>query len=236
MNALLIFLKEPIPGNVKTRLAASVGNEEAARRYKAMVSVLLEQLEGLSNTHVRFCYAPDDAEEAISFWLLPELRGDVIKRTQDFIFTPKKNAPPFTIDFKAQGIGNLGERLERATEQAFSEGYDKVAVIGTDCIHCGSRWINAAFLQTKENSCVLGPCEDGGYYLLATAKSEPSLFRNIPWSDSATLAATKQAAKDAGLDLVNLPSLVDIDDETSWNAALDSAIGGKLKAALKKVS
>lgn len=236
MNALLIFLKEPIAGNVKTRLAATVGEEEAAKRYKAMVNVLLEQLEGLSNTHVRFCYTPDDAGEAISFWLLPELRGDVIKRSSDFVFTPEKNAPPFTVDFKPQGDGDLGDRLERATSQAFADGYHKVAVIGTDCIHCGSRWINTAFLQTKEHNCVIGPSADGGYYLLATSKPTPELFRNIPWSHPETLTATTATASKLGIEVLKLPELLDIDDADSWDAAIDSAIGGKLKAALKKIN
>ncbi|MFC5050964.1 DUF2064 domain-containing protein [Rubritalea spongiae] len=236
MNALLIFLNEPIDGKVKKQLAASIGDEQANLRYKAIVSVLLEQLEGLSNTHVRFCYAPDDAGDAITFWLIPELRGDVIKRSTDFIFTPEKNAPPFTVDFHPQGEGSLSSCVQRATDQAFSEGYQKVAVIGTDCVHCGARWINAAFLQTKENSCVIGPAENGSCYLLSTAKPTPTLFANAPWDDSEPLEATKIAVKDANLELVKLPPLLSIEDETHWNSAIDSAIGGKLKAALKKLT
>ncbi|MGJ8672332.1 TIGR04282 family arsenosugar biosynthesis glycosyltransferase [Rubritalea sp.] len=236
MNALLIFLKEPIAGKVKTRLAASTGDDEAARRYKAMVNVLLEQLEGLSNTHVRFCHTPDDSGEAVTFWLLPELRGEVIKRSSDFIFTPKKNAPPFTIDFKPQGDGDLGEKLQRATNQAFSEGYKKVAVIGSNCIHCGARWINAAFLQTKTNTCVIGPNESNGFYLISTAKAAPKFFDGIPWNSSETLEATKKAIKDASLELIKLPPLVHIHDEQNWDSVMESAIGGKLKAALKKVN
>lgn len=236
MNALLIFLKEPIAGKVKTRLAASVGEEEAALRYKAMVAVLLEQLEGLTNTHVRFCYAPDDAEEAISFWLLPQLRGDVIKRGEkDYLFTPSKNAPAFSIDFKPQGNGDLGDRLERSMTAAHREGYEKVAVMGTDCIHCGARWINMAFLQTKENICTIGPSGDGGYYLLATSSDCPDVFQNIPWSSTETLASTINAAKNSSMDVRLLPELLDIDDEESWNTAIDSAIGGKLKATLEKL-
>lgn len=234
MNALLIFVKEPIAGTVKTRLAATVGDEEATKRYRAMVAVLLQQLEGLTNTHVRFCYAPDDAADAISFWLLPQLRGDVIKRGSDFLFTPKKHAPAFSIDFAAQGTGDLGDRLERATTKAFADGYEKVAAIGTDCVHCGSRWINAAFHQTKENSCVIGPSEDGGYYLLATARNAPSLFQNIPWSSADTCSETEREAMNLGLTVVHLPQLIDIDDESCWDAVIDSAIGGKLKSALKK--
>ena len=234
MNALLIFLKEPIDGKVKTRLAASVGEKEATRRYRAMVAVLLQQFEGLNNTHVRFCYSPDDATDAITFWLLPQLRGHVIKRSSDYLFTPEKNAPAFSIDFAAQGEGDLGGRLERATNKAFADGYEKVAVIGSDCIHCGSRWINAAFHQTKENSCVIGPSEDGGYYLLATAKRAPSLFQHIPWSAEDTCSKTEREAMNLGLTVVHLPQLIDIDDESCWDAAIDSAIGGKLKSALKR--
>ncbi|MFC4992640.1 TIGR04282 family arsenosugar biosynthesis glycosyltransferase [Rubritalea tangerina] len=234
MNALLIFLKEPIAGNVKTRLAASIGDTEAVRRYRAMVAVLLEQLEGLQNTHVRFCYAPDDASDAIPFWILPQLRGDVIKRSHDFLFTPDKHAPSFTIDFSPQGPGNLGERLERASAKAFADGFQKVALIGSDCIHCGSRWINAAFLQTKPQHCAIGPSPDGGYYLLATHQHHPELFSNITWSSSSTRSETEQAAMNTGLTVVPLPPLTDIDDEASWDQAIESAIGGKLKAALKK--
>ena len=234
MNTLIIFLKEPIPGKVKTRLGATTGHEEASKRYKAMVEVLLVQLEGLINTHVRFCYAPDDAGDAISFWILPLLRGDIIKRSEDFLFTPSKHAQPFTIDFTPQGEGDLGDRLERATIQAFADGAEKVAVMGTDCIDCGSRWINAAFLQTKENSCVVGPSLDGGYYILATARPEPTLFRNIPWSAENTLTETEKAAEKAALRITHLPSLEDIDDEQSWDTAMQSPIGGKLKAALTR--
>lgn len=234
MNVLLIFLKEPVPGNVKTRLAASVGNEEAAKRYRSMVAVLLEQLEGLNNTHVRFCYAPDDADDAIKFWILPQLRGHTINQGSTFLFTPEKHAQPFTIDFAHQGVGDLGQRLERATTQAFDDGYAKVAVIGTDCIHCGSRWINAAFLQTSTDRCVLGPSDDGGYYLLSTARKSTSLFQNIPWSSTDTLRMTEQAAVASKLTVVRLPPLVDIDDEADWEEVLNSAIGGKLRAAHKR--
>lgn len=234
MNTLIIFLKEPIAGKVKTRLAATTGHEEAVKRYKAMVEVLLQQLEGLSNTHVRFCYAPDDADDAIRFWILPLLRGDVIKRSRDFLFTPTKHAPAFTIDFTPQGEGDLGERLERATAHAFASGAKKVAIIGSDCVHCGSRWINAAFLQTKEDSCVLGPCGDGGYYLLATSSHQPALFHDIPWSSEHTLAETVKAAEKANLAITHLPPLQDIDDEESWDEAMNSAVGGKLKAALTR--
>ena len=146
----------------------------------------------------------------------------------------EKHAQPFTIDFAHQGVGDLGQRLERATTQAFDDGYAKVAVIGTDCIHCGSRWINAAFLQTSTDRCVLGPSDDGGYYLLSTARKSTSLFQNIPWSSTDTLRMTEQAAVASKLTVVRLPPLVDIDDEADWEEVLNSAIGGKLRAAHKR--
>ena len=63
MRLLLVFLKEPIPGKVKTRLAKDVGEDTAALYYKAIVEVLLKQLRGLENCRIRFCFTPDDAEE-----------------------------------------------------------------------------------------------------------------------------------------------------------------------------
>lgn len=234
MNALLIFLKEPILGKVKPRLAATVGEDEAVKRYRSMVAVLLEQLEGLNNTHVRFCYAPDDAADAIKFWLLPQFRGHTVTQGDSFLFTPLKNATPFTIDFMAQGDGDLGQRLKRATSQAFDDGYQKVAVMGTGCVHCGSRWINTAFSQTTPMRCIIGPSGDGGYYLLATAKKSEGLFHNIPWSSENTLSKTEQAASAIDLTVLRLPQLVNIEDESSWEVVLSSAIGGKLRAALKR--
>ncbi|MBT8043419.1 MAG: hypothetical protein KJO79_00590, partial [Verrucomicrobiae bacterium] len=84
MRLLLVFLKEPLDGRVKKRLAADVGDREAALRYKALVEVLLRQLAGLENCRIRFCFSPDDAEESVRFWLLPEMDATTARQGELF--------------------------------------------------------------------------------------------------------------------------------------------------------
>ncbi|NIP97670.1 MAG: glycosyltransferase, partial [Akkermansiaceae bacterium] len=200
---LLLFLKEPLPGRVKTRLASAVGEELAATIYKSMVRILLQQLSGLEDCHLRVCYAPDDAHDAIRFWLLPEIMDspDIDLSTED-------------LDFRPQGGGDLGDRLTRATAAGFEEGFQKIAVIGSDCIEISSRWIHAALAQLNDrHEAVIGPTPDGGYHLLATRRHLPVLFEDIPWSSPATLATTLARAASANIPHYQLPPLPDIDTE-----------------------
>ena len=237
MRLLLVFLKEPIAGKVKTRLAEDIGSDEAARFYKAMVEVLLIQLRGLINCRIRFCYAPDDAGDAIRFWLLPEM--DASSGESGGIYV----APVYTnqqsthqqIDFRPQGDGDLGDRLSHAFEEGFSDGFESIAVIGTDCPACGARWINAAFSRLESSSQrngVIGPCPDGGYYLLVLDSAAPCLFQNIGWGGSEVLKDTLQAAEDNKLALTQLPELADVDHLADWQALLESPLGAAVKKAL----
>jgi len=233
---LLVFLKEPTPGKVKTRIAQETGEHTACLYYQAMVQVLLEQLEGLHDTDIRFYYAPDEANEAVPFWILPQLRGDVKKAGASYHFTPNKAAPDLTIQFHPQGEGLLGDRLQRAFNQGFLDRYKKIAVIGSDCPDCGSRWIQAGLTKLKgDKDCVIGPSQDGGYYLLALQEEHSSLFQNIDWSSEQVLEQTIAAAKQSSLSTHLLPALRDIDHKKDWEEALESPIGGKLKAALKRI-
>ena len=236
MRLLLVFLKEPLPGKVKTRLAADIGDDEAVRYYKAMVEVLLRQLQGLNNCRIRFCYAPDDAGDAIRFWLLPEMQATSSDCENLYVApTTTHHSEQQEIDFRPQGNGNLGDRLNRAFDEGFADGFEKIAVIGTDCPSCGARWINAAFSRleadTKRDG-VIGPCLDGGYYLLALKSPAPSLFQDIPWSGSDVLTATLQTASEYGLTLEQLPPLADVDHLDDWNTLLTSPLGAAIRKAL----
>jgi len=171
-------------------------------------------------------------QDATKPW--PQLRGDVEKIKDHYLFKPEKNAPEITIDFTPQGEGDLGDRLNRAATQGFKQGFKKVAVIGADCPSCGSRWINTAFLQTKKENITIGPTPDGGYYLLATSNHHPELFLNIPWSAPNTREKTIQAAKNKNLTTNLLPELTDIDDVDSWELNLQTTLAQKLRTALKK--
>lgn len=237
MRLLLVFLKEPIPGKVKTRLARDVGDEDASRYYKALVEVLLRQLQGLEDCRIRFCYAPDDAEDAIRFWLLPEMRA-TSSSSEGLYLAPHSHTvdqPTQEVDFRPQGNGHLGDRLNRAFKAAFEDDFNEIAVIGTDCPDCGARWINAAFSRLSSDTgrdIVIGPSTDGGYYLMALKSPAPLLFQNIPWSEADVFEKTSEAAKSIGLTLESLPELSDVDHLSDWERVIASPLGAALKKAL----
>jgi len=239
MRLLLVFLKEPVPGKVKTRLAADVGDDTAAHYYKALVKVLLRQLRGLDNTRIRFCYAPDDAGDAIRFWILPEMTA--ISGTTDGLFhapsSPTDQHNTQEIEFLAQGDGDLGDRMNRAFQRGFNDGFREIAVIGTDCPDCGARWINTAFARMAsdpDRHGVIGPCPDGGYYLLALQSHTPELFTHIPWSEDDVLSATLASAAESNLIIEQLPQLSDIDHLDDWQRLIKSPLGAAIKNALGK--
>ena len=225
MRLLLLFLKEPRPGRVKTRLGHTMGMEQATIVYRAMVRLLLIQLSELEECRLRFCYAPDDAHDAMRFWLLPEIM-DVTEIQLN----------PEHVDFRPQGEGDLGARLSRAARQAFEEGYQKIAFIGSDCIEISSRWIQAAFAQLNDrHEAVIGPTPDGGYHLLAMQRYLPALFEEIPWSTPATCQVTTARAAEEGISLYRLPPLADIDTEEDYRSALAGPLGTRLQKTVKNL-
>ena len=176
MRLLLVMLKEPLEGQVKTRLAASVGDQKATTYYKALVEVLLKQLQGLNHCRIRFCYTPDDARDAVRFWLLPQMNASISTDHTDLFLAPSSphlNILDQEIDFRPQGDGNLKNRIERMFQQGFSDDFTEVALIKSDCPECGARWINAAFahLAADTEKTILGPDTHGGNYLIMKSAS-----------------------------------------------------------------
>lgn len=223
MRLLILFLREPLPGQVKTRLGRSVGSERAAIIYRAMVRILLQQLSGLERCHLRIAYSPDDAEEAVRFWILPEVMDD-----------PSIDLDPEQISFAAQGPGDLGARLSRATRQAFQEGAREVALIGGDCIEISSRWVHAAFAQLNDrHDAVLGPTPEGGHHLLAMQRYLPELFEDILWDTPAAFQATTERAAEQAISLYTLPTLPAIDTEAGYLSALAGPLGLRLKKVVE---
>ena len=110
--------------------------EEALKRYHVVTEVMLAQLIGVKDSHVRFIVTPADGVDAVRFWLLPLLRGEVqvlTARTQIYQFFPEQHAPSFTIDFSLDE-GDLSQ-------------FDSVARMNMFCLDCGARLLNMAFLQ-----------------------------------------------------------------------------------------
>lgn len=202
-NLILVFLKVPRAGVVKTRLGRVIGAEAAAALYRRMVETVLGRLP--SATAVRLVHAPDDGEEELREWLgrVPGLEERVY-------------------EYRPQGPGGLGERLEAAFGEAFSEGWRRVAAIGTDCLEMdGGHFERTWALLGAGVDVVLGPAVDGGYYLVALGSHRPELFRGIPWSTERTLAATLRRAAELGLTTAPLDLLRDIDTVDDLEAMAD---------------
>jgi rSAM/selenodomain-associated transferase 1 len=144
-NKLIVFVKAPRPGTVKTRLAQSIGSKAACAAYCEMVQKLIQELSPLKGVQLRF--SPDDAREEIRHW-----------QAADW-------------DLQPQGEGDLGQRLRGAFEQAFAGGARYVLVIGSDCPAITIEDIRAAWDALDTSDLVLGPARDGGYWLIGLTRA-----------------------------------------------------------------
>ncbi len=187
---LVIFVKAPRPGQVKTRLASSIGAEEAAKAYELLAGRLFQNLEELPDVELRF--TPDDAGDELRPWL-----------REGWTLAP-------------QGRGDLGDRLHSAFLSAFAAGCEKVAIIGSDCPDVTAVDIRETWTRLHNRDLVLGPATDGGYWLIALKRPCADLFRNIAWSTDQVLAQTIAAGTDAGLRIERLRRLTDIDTAKEW--------------------
>ncbi|MFC1661783.1 TIGR04282 family arsenosugar biosynthesis glycosyltransferase, partial [Gemmatimonadota bacterium] len=183
---LLVFGKAPIPGKVKTRLAAEVGADYAAEVYRALGRKVVDQLRGGAFRMV-ICFDPPEARQAMEEWL-------------------GRNG----VEYRAQAQGDLGARLKKAIRDAFLEA-DRVVVVGTDAPGVDRELVEEAFRRLQGKDVVLGPSKDGGYYLLGLSEPAPELFEGIPWSTEGVLQATRERATLLGLREHTLATLADVD-------------------------
>jgi uncharacterized protein len=192
---LTVFVKEPRPGAVKTRLAGEIGVDAACKAYERLVSALLRRIESFPGLQLRF--SPDDAEPTIRLWARP-----------GWTLAP-------------QGPGNLGDRLGRAFSEAFEGGASSVVVIGSDCPWIEAEDIERAWGALQETDLVLGPAQDGGYWLIGLRAPAAGLFAEIAWSTPRVLEQTLERAKIAGLRFQLLRELRDVDTLADWRRFLD---------------
>ncbi|MES2709383.1 MAG: TIGR04282 family arsenosugar biosynthesis glycosyltransferase [Verrucomicrobiota bacterium] len=199
-NALLIFLKYPQAGRVKTRLAATLGAERAVEIYRLLVKEVFRNLP--EDVRIIILFDPPERAGEIREWI-GGLRPDLISR----------------FEFAAQQGTGLGERLIHAFDHAFDRGFAKICAIGTDCIDLTAALFDEAWRALDHADCVLGPATDGGYYLIGLKTRQPSVFQKITWSTSLVYTETLRRVEAAGLRHAALAPFGDIDDGTDWLAA-----------------
>jgi len=186
-NNLILFVKYPEKGKVKTRLAKDIGNEKALIIYKKLVSKLLNQLD-INNYNISIYYFPENKKNEVKKWInLPEIK------------------------YLAQSGDDLGIRMLNAFKDSISLKYAKTVIIGTDCLEINNNIISKSFYLLDENDLVLGPATDGGYYLIGLKTIIEPLFKNISWSTDKVLKQTLNKAKELNIEYKFLDFLSDID-------------------------
>jgi uncharacterized protein len=210
---IILFIKAPLPGSVKSRLAAGIGPEAAAHLYRRFildtVDVLVETGYG-----VRICYFPPDAAG-----LVAEMVG------REWALLPQAGA-------------DLGERMANAFHDVFSAGYERAVLVGSDIPELNHAIITEAFDALERNDAVLGPAADGGYYLIGFRKESmaPGAFHGIAWSTAAVFEETKRILEAESLRVHVLPMLHDMDSAEDLKAFWErNRCGNRTSRALEYI-
>lgn len=185
---LITFVKYPEPGKVKTRLSESIGPEAAAEVYKHMAGHVMSMLDFPSLPENQFFFWDGKVNEGkVKQWLG---EGKPLMR---------------------QKGRDLGQKMKAAFKFAFGRGASKVALIGSDCPGVSPAVIRKAFRALNSADVVLGPCEDGGYYLIALKEHQPHLFSEVNWGADKVLDTTLKKAANKNLSTKLLKELMDVD-------------------------
>lgn len=207
-KALIVFTKNPELGKCKTRLAKTIGNKAALEVYKHLLqhtATVTEQIQ--ANKFVFY-------SESIH-------KNDI---WNDSIF--KK---------KLQQGNDLGDKMKHAFSELFQSGYEKLVIIGSDSFDVKAKHINNAFEALKTNQCVLGPAQDGGYYLLGLNKMLPFIFENKSWSTPKLWTETLNDLKENSVVFTTLEILNDIDTFDDLMASKSYQSNIELQQKIKQI-
>lgn len=187
--ALIIFMKNPQPGKVKTRLAKTIGEGEAFEVYLKLLDHTRNVASDIPvDTHVFYSDFIDDDDEWSDVQYFKHLQ-----RGRD-----------------------LGERMHHAFAKIFDRGYRKVVIIGSDCFELRAKHIIRAFDILNRFEAVIGPARDGGYYLLGLRRLVSSVFNNKNWSTDSVFEETIKDFQEENIIWQELPVLRDVDTLKDW--------------------
>ncbi len=181
-NLLLIFTRNPELGKCKTRLAATVGDITALNIYKFLLdhtNTVAKNVKATKQVHYSVAIRKND------IW--------------------DKNI----YDKKLQNGNDLGERMANAFLSGFNNNYKKIIIIGSDMHDINSNDIDNAFKDLDNKDFIVGPAEDGGYYLLGMKKFKPEIFKNKAWGTDTVLKDTLNNLKNESLKLLKTKNDVD---------------------------
>jgi rSAM/selenodomain-associated transferase 1 len=208
--ALAVMTKAPRAGFVKTRLVPPLTHEEAAALNVCFLRDTAMAISHACGDDARGIgvYTPAGSENAYEN-ILPE----------DFQLLPQRGEA-------------FGERLRNATEDLFKTGFSAVCLIDSDSPTVPADAYRRAIglLLANNETVVLGPTQDGGYYLIGVTKLHERVFQEIEWSTERVLEQTKERARQIGLKTVLLPTFYDVDDRVALQQLRDDLLGAKSAA------
>ena len=182
-DLLIIFTRNPELGKCKTRLAATVGNQTALNIYNFLLGHTVSITQKLNVTKV--------------VYYSEEIWEDDVWNTKDFTKKLQK------------GI-DLGERMTHAFEDGFKTGFDKICIIGSDMYDLSQEDIENAFSKLDNHDFVIGPADDGGYYLLGMKRLLKELFRDKAWGTGNVLKHTLENLEDKDYTMLDTRNDVDL--------------------------
>ena len=191
-DLLLIFTRNPELGKCKTRLAKTVGDETALDIYSFLLGHTVSVTQNLN--------------AAKQVWYSEEIWEDDI---WDDAFYDKR----------LQKGKDLGIRMANAFQEGFASGYERILIIGSDMFDLDQKDLENAFAQLKENDFVIGPAEDGGYYLLGMKSFEANLFQDKSWGQASVLKDTLADLKGEKLAILEERNDVDVYEDIKDNQA-----------------
>ena len=191
-TCVIVFAKNPVPNQVKTRLIPTLSPEQAATLYTAFLTDWCETLAELPDVDLVIAYTPPEAQPD-----LQALIGD------DVIYIPQMGA-------------DLGERLTSATQWAKEHGYTKILLVGSDSPTLPISYISQALTLLDSRDIAIGPSTDGGYYLIgfsaeALTTTVPHVFEEIAWSTANVFRQTLARIRSLKVTVGLLPPWYDID-------------------------
>ncbi len=182
-KALIIFVRNPEIGKVKTRLAAQIGNDKALTVYKKLLAHT-KSVAAAMNCDV-FVFTTEALQDAQwNKFIIEQQRGN-----------------------------ELGQKMQKAFETVFAKGYGKAVIIGSDCPGLSTSHVQQAFDFLNASEVVIGPAKDGGYYLLGMKRLHQILFQINTWSTTTVFDETIALINASRLSFKQLETLTDVDEE-----------------------
>jgi len=214
-NAVIIFCKPPVAGRVKTRLIGALSPRQAAEVHAACTQDTIAMVRAVPGAQ-RWLYVAADRAAA------------------------RRMAAQLRIGAKwkvvTQRGADLGERMRNAIDEQLRAGAEKVVIVGTDSPWMGRKQIQRALHLLDKSDVVLGPSEDGGYYLIAARQVVPKMFSGIHWGTIEVLPKTLRALRATRTSFRLLKRDFDLDRPEDLRRVARMAARGKLRApALAKL-